>query len=140
MDIVRRKIGSHEVEIEGDVMHVRFRGPYRPDDAREILTLSDQIFREHGTMFSLADLAYAQQPGPETRRVLATWPYLGEYVGIMYGASVAHRAVIRLVASAHRLLRPARTPTPLIEICATEADARQVVDRHRRLHSAPSRS
>jgi hypothetical protein len=134
MDIIRRKIGLHEVEIEGDIMHVRLGGPYLPEEARQFMTLSDQIFREHGSIYSLADLASAQPPGPETRRVLATWPYLGEYVSVMYGANLVQRAILQLLSSAKRLL--SSTPTPLVQLCATESEARQFIADHRRLRAA----
>jgi hypothetical protein len=133
MEISRRKIGQHEVEIEG-VMHVRLGGPYLPEEAREFLSLSDEIYRKHGSMFTLADLAQADPPGPETRRILVTWHYLGEYVSVMYGASVTQRAILRLIAGAHRLLG-AKT-TPRIEICSTEAEARLFIEQYRRRNTA----
>jgi hypothetical protein len=112
MAIVRHKIGPHEVDVEGDVMHVHMRGPYLPDEARQFLRLSDQIFREHGTMYSLANMAGAPTPSPETRRVLATWEFLGDYVSVMYGVGTVQRAILSLILSAQRLLGsgPQRPP------------------------------
>lgn len=130
MEITRRKIGPHEIEIEGDVMRVRPVGPYLPDEAREFLTLSDEIYRKHGSMFSLADLGRAEPPGPETRRILVTWPYLGEYVSVMYGASMAQRAIMRLISGAHRLI--GSKTAPRVEICASEAEALQCIETYRR--------
>lgn len=130
MGIIRYNIGPHEIEVDRDVVHVRFGSPYLPEDARQLMTLSDQIFREYGSMFWISDLSHGQMPGPETRRVVATWPCLGEYVSVAYGAGLMSRTMIQLIISANRLLGSASTMR--VEVCATEPEARQLIAQLRR--------
>lgn len=134
MDTIRRQIGPHQIEVQGDLLRARQCGPYLPAEAREFLELSDQIYRQHGSLYTLTDVTQAQTPGPETRRILATWPYLGDYVSVMYGVklSLAHRAIMQLADSAYRLLTPvSRRRNMTLHFCATEAEALQFIAQHR---------
>lgn len=134
MDIARHHIGSHEVFSEGDILHVQFRGVYAPEDARQIMSLGDRVFRDHGAVYLIGDLSASALPGAETRRVLATWPYQLGYVGVMIGTNLAQRAFLQLIVSAERLLN--KSPKLLIHICATEADALAFIAQHRQQHTA----
>lgn len=124
-------VGPHEVRLEGDLLCVRFVGPYLPDEARQILTLGDQLYRQHGGCYMLADARLGHAPGPETRRVIAMWPYLGTYVAAVHGAGTGLRALTTLMVGAQRLLRvrqPIRT-----ELFEGEAEARAWLLEQRRL-------
>ncbi len=136
MPPARPQVGPHDVEIEHNVMHIRFRGPYVVDEARQFLQLCDELFRTHGAVYILTDVKNTAPPGPETRRILATWPYLGEYVSAIYGVGAVQRAVMLLTASVHRLLG-VTTTAPLYRMFATEAEARQFIDQHRSRQSKP---
>jgi hypothetical protein len=129
MDIIRYSIGPHEVIIEGDLLVLRFVGPYLPDEAKQILTLTDQVFRKQGSVYYVANVTRGDMLGPQTRRVLATWQYLGQYTAVMVGTSLAQRAVLALVSSAQRLL--SSKPSPFIHFCATEQAARELIAKLR---------
>ena len=134
MDIARHLVGSHEVFSEGDILWVRFRGVYAPEEARQIMSLVDQLFRAHGAVYMIGDLSASALPGAETRRVLATWPYQLGYVAVMIGTNLAQRAFLQLIISAERMLN--KSPKLLLQLCATEADALAFVTQHRQQHSA----
>ena len=134
MDIARHHIGSHEVFSEGDILHVRFCGMYAPEQARQIMSLLDQVFRAHGVAYLLGDVSASPLPGPETRRVLATWPYQRGYMGVMIGVNLAQRAFLQLMLSAERMLN--KSPKLLLQICATEADALAFIAQHRQQRGA----
>ncbi|HNN90885.1 MAG TPA: hypothetical protein PKI03_01400 [Pseudomonadota bacterium] len=138
METIRRQIGPHQIEIQGDLMRVRPCGPYLPAEAREFLELSDSIYRQHGSLYTLSDMTQAETPGPETRRILATWPYLGDYVSIMYGTklNLVQRAMLQLVESAYRILTPLTSRRNMtLHFCATEAEALQFLEQHRQNRS-----
>jgi hypothetical protein len=115
-------IGLHRVEVQGDTIHIVFLGPYKPEEARQVLTLADGLYRRYGGVYLLADVRRNGPPGPETRRMIATWPYLGSYVAALYGASTAVRVMTTLMLSAQRLIR---SPQPIItELFEREDQAR----------------
>lgn len=124
------QINRHEVRLEGDILRVRFVGPYLPDEASRILTLADEIFRRHGRVFLLADVAASGPPGPETRRVIGTWNFLGRYAAVAFGASLAVRTVFHLVVGAQRAL--GHTSPMLTHISTAEPEARAWIDAQRR--------
>ena len=115
-------IGPNQVQIEGKVLHVKLIGPYLVEHAREILTLTDRIYREQGMVLMLLNLAESIPPGPETRKLLATWPVAGPYPVVIYGAGILQRAALQLVLSAMRLL--ARGSIPEVHVFSTESAAR----------------
>lgn len=129
------QVGGHAAWLEGDILGVRFVGPYLPEEARQILSLADQIYREHGRVFLLADVSQSVPPGPETRRIIGTWSYLGRYAAVAFGANLAIRTIFRLVVSAQSALGY-RSPI-LTHIAASEAEARTWIAEQRRL--APDR-
>jgi len=121
-------IGPNQVQIEGKVLHVKLIGHYLAEHAREVLTLADRIYREQGMVFMLLNLAESIPPGPETRKVLATWPVAGPYPVVIYGAGILQRAALQLVLSAMRLL--ARGSIPEVHVVSTESAARAWIAKH----------
>ncbi len=125
-----QQIGSHAVSVDEDVMVVRYQGEYLAEDARQILTLADQIYSAHGRVFLLADVTHTNMAGPETRRIVATWNYLGNYHSVVFGASLAIRTIIQLMMAAQRTLGSG--PPFVATVKATEAEARAWVEEERR--------
>lgn len=128
-------IGPHAVSQHGSLLHVRFAGPYLPEQAQQILSLADQLYRAYGGAYLLADVSRNPPPPPETRRVIARWPYLGRYVAALYGANAAIRVMTTLMLSAQRLLR---VHQPIIsELFDREEDARAWLEEQRRRLQGP---
>jgi len=128
MDSSTFHIGPNQVQIDGCILHVRLIGPYLAEHARDVLTLADRIYREQGMVFMLLNLAESIPPGPETRKVLATWPVAGPYPVVIYGAGLLQRAALQLVLSAMRLL--ARGSIPEVHVVSTESAARAWIAKH----------
>jgi len=130
MSSIRCTIGRHQIWVEQDVVRVRIIGPFLPDAATQLLQLADQQFREHGRVFLLVDVGDSDLPGPETRRVMASWPYLGRYVAVMFGLGTLSRAATQLIISAQRVLGgPVR---PDVHFCSSESDAEAQLAKLRR--------
>lgn len=127
------RIGQHPMKIEGDTLCVKFIGTYSVDDARRLIGISDDLYRQHGTSFLLADLSAANPPPPETRKFVANWPFLGRYAMAAYGVSTPIRAIIQLMNAARRLLA---NPVLDVYIAPDEQGARQWLADLRRLRQA----
>jgi len=129
MSSIQCTIGRHQVLIEQDVLWARIIGPFLPDAATQLLQLVDQQFREHGRVFLVVDVSESDLPGPETRRVVASWPYLGRYVAVMFGLGTLSRAATQLILSAQRVLGgPVR---PDVHFCRSESEARALLGKLR---------
>ena len=125
------QIGPHQVHVQDDLLFIRFIGPYLPEEARQVLALADQMYRTYGGCYMLADVRQGGPPGPETRRVIGTWPYLGTYVAALFGVNSAIRVLTTLLVGAQRLLgtrQPIRT-----ELFDHEDEARAWLLEQRRL-------
>ena len=104
-------------------------GPFVPEAATQLLQLADQQFREHGRVFLFVDVSESDLPGPETRRVMASWPYLGRYVAVMFGLGALSRAATQLILSAQRVLGgPVR---PVVHFCSSEFAAHALLSKLR---------
>lgn len=117
-----KQIGQQQAFLDGDVLLLRLCGEYTPDEARQVLTLADGLYREHGQVFILIDMTNMHTFGPETRKVVASWKYLGVYSGAGFGLSLVLRAAGKLVMAAQRLIGTG--PQFAGETFATEAEAR----------------
>lgn len=132
-----RKAGQQSFAVVDDVLWMKFQGEYTPDEARELLGIADDIYRKRGRVFLFADLTHLKVFGPETRRALATWKYLGTYTGVAFGVSLPLRAIGQLVLGAQRLL--GLGPALNGEVFSDEAAARAWLDAERKRldHKSP---
>ena len=121
-------IGPNQAQIAGKVLHLKLIGPYQVEFAREIMTLADRIYRERGMVFMLLDVSEAIPPGPDGRKLVATWPVAGPYPMLIYGASVLKRAAMQLISSASRLI--SRGAALQVHFFASEAAARAWIAKH----------
>lgn len=125
MSAIQRNIDQHEVTVDGNFLRMRFIGPHLPQTATALLQLVDQLFRTHGSVFLLADVSQSDPPVPSTRHVIATWPYLGRYVVVVFGLNTVQYAVTQLMLAAQRLLGSANRPD--VHLCRSEAHAEAVM-------------
>lgn len=129
MSSIQCNLGRHQVAIEQDVLRARIIGPILPEAARELLQLVDQQFRAHGRVFFLVDVSGSDLPGPESRRAVASWPFLGRYVIVMFGLGTLSRAATQLILSAQRVLGDPVRPT--VHFCSSESEAHALLARLR---------
>lgn len=98
------RIGPHPLWIDGDTLYMKFNGVLTLDEARQMMTRCDEVCRQHGWVFMLADLTDADPAGLDARKLIATWPLLGRYAIAAYGMSTPVRAIMQLMRAARRLL------------------------------------
>jgi hypothetical protein len=126
---IHYNLGRHLVCFEEELLVVRLIGPYLPEAATQLLQLVDQQFHEFGRVFLLVDVTQSELPGPETRRVVASWPLLGRYVVVLFGLGMLARGATQLILSAQRAL--GSTPGPDIHYCSSEPEARALLHKLR---------
>ncbi|MBL9008752.1 MAG: hypothetical protein JNJ46_31120 [Myxococcales bacterium] len=126
-------IGPHQVQVDGEAIFVSFSGPYLPDEARQLLTLADGLYRKYGAVVLVADVSQLGSMGAETRRVVGTWPFLGIYQTIVYNATKPLRILLDLMSAARRLLG-LKNPVQL-QLVATHREAVSWLAEQRRLRN-----
>jgi hypothetical protein len=115
-------IGSHQVIIEGCVMHIRFAGNFLRDEIVEILRLAEQINKRHGVIFTLNDMSKLRRIEPEARRYAAEWMRNHHFNGgVLYGGSLLARTAMTLLIRAINIIRK----EPVVTLfCETEQEGR----------------
>src|SRR5689334_17237372 len=99
-------IGSHRIEEEGDVLVLTFGGDCSPEEAWQILAIIDGIIKRHGRYGALVDVRRLGRVDLETRRSIAKWPGSRNcYGNAFYGASLATRTLLTLLAQGIRMFR-----------------------------------
>ncbi len=124
-----QQIGLHLTQLEGDTLCVKLIGVYSADEARQILTLHDALHAQYGRTYMLCDVSKVLPPPPETRKLIANWPFRGTYAMSAYGLTLPIRAIIQLMVAARRLLSK---PTLEVHMAQDEASARRWITEHRR--------
>jgi hypothetical protein len=130
------QIGPHLTRLEGDTLCVKLIGVYSAVEALQILTIHDALHARYGRTYSLCDLSEVLPPPPETRQLIASWPFRGIYAMSAYGLTRPIRAIMQLMVAARRMLS-----RPALEVHAAEdeASARRWIAEHRRNVRSPVR-
>src|SRR3954464_10818080 len=106
--MITHQVGTHTVQIEGEVLVSRIRGTFTVADAAAYFVLVDRVLAEHGRYFMLMDMSQADAVPAETRRLAAAYGRLPPAGGMaIWGSSVAIRTVFTLVARGVALFRGA---------------------------------
>jgi hypothetical protein len=115
-------IGSHRIEVEGDVVWMTIVGDLSLEEARKILEVTDGVIRRHGHYGALVDTRRMGNVSSETRRMLAKWPgHRHCYGNTLYGANLATRALLSMLLQGIKLFMKMNTPTAFLR---TEEEAR----------------
>lgn len=125
-------IGAHAVEVQGDVIRMQFHGMLLPADAQGLTALADRVgARPGGRVFFIANLRDAGPPGPEARRVFASWRPRYMFITVYFGAVLQQQAFAALIEGAMHAASGKPTRGRFVE---TEAEALAfVADEQRRL-------
>lgn len=136
-------IGQHGVEIDGDVVTLRMRGPVSLEETERCLATVEQLMAERGRAFLLIDHRQVGPSGPEVRRCMAEWARGHRIPGIaILGASLPMRTVSVLLIRGIALLYSRPDLIERVTFVRSEAEARAFfTERRARLDAAsrPSR-
>lgn len=126
------------MQVQGDLIRIRFQGPLLPEDAQQITELVDRAGSEPGRhVFFIADLRDSGPPGPEARRVFASWRLQSHFFTVYFGAVLQQQAFAALVESAMHTLGGKATRGRFVE---TEAQALAAVEEERQRLGRTARS
>jgi hypothetical protein len=127
--VVVRIVGTHEVHIDNDLVHLLQHGDYTLDDAIKTHAEIEAVLIKLGRAFILVDQSRAGITFPEVRKFIGDWNKKHKASGAaMYGGSLASRAAATLVLSVIRLFRPDTLPTVFMQ---SEAEARNWINTQR---------
>lgn len=115
------QIGNQLVRIEGDVLYLKLRGTFLPDELQAVLKLAEQIIATSGHYFALVDISELAAVPAETRRIGGEWARVHQIGGnACFGGSDATRILIALAMNAISLLTREAAP---VAFFATEQES-----------------
>ena len=99
------QIGNHLVTLEEDVLQLKLRGAFLPDELRAVLQLAEQLIATKGHYFGLVDITDLDPVPAETRRIGVEWARVHRIGGnACFGGSAATRILIALAMNSISLL------------------------------------
>jgi hypothetical protein len=134
-------IGQHGVEIDGELVTLRMRGPVSLEETERCLATVEQVMAERGRAFLIIDHRQVGPSGPEVRRCMAEWARGHSVSGIaIFGASLPMRTVSVLLIRGIALLYSRPDLIERVALVRSEAEARAfIAERRARLDAATTR-
>ena len=131
---MERKIGSHTLAIEGDVLKLTAHGYFTVEDMKLFLDISAEHTAQFGYRLVLHDLTDAKDLTAEARRYTAARVREDKLKGRMYLASAsfgAGRIARAMMSLFYAMLRLTSRGDHTNYIAKSEADARAFLDEQR---------
>ncbi|WP_267688148.1 STAS/SEC14 domain-containing protein [Nannocystis sp. SCPEA4] len=114
---------------EGDLVHLKLRGPFVLEHARPVHEYLAQLMAETGRCYLLADMSQMDGIPTDTRRYVGEWHKHHTVSGVaVYGASFATRAIATLMFQAVRIVGVQRQIE--MEFFRDESEARRWIAAH----------
>ena len=101
------QVGTHTVEITGDVVHVCWVGVVDLPSAKAVYQLIDDVFVRYGRCFIAMDVRDSDLPSPEARKWAADWILRHDSPLVLFafhGLSPIKKALAQMQIHAIRLL------------------------------------
>lgn len=132
MEIMRRDIGAHRVEVEADLVAVTSAGRWSLEQTEQMIAIWDEVKAAHGRLFYLGDFSSGINLDAAVRRRLIAWAKSNRFTALaLVVTSLPVRAVAMLVVRGAQIMNP-DSPTP--SFCATVHEARQAIEQARQAH------
>jgi hypothetical protein len=100
------RVGTHDVQIDGDVVHFVWNGPLNETD---IAFFFDEMYRlldKHGSAFLLMDVTHGDTVTPDARRKVMSYNQRPPFSGtVLYNASFKMKVVCNLIVNAVNLFK-----------------------------------
>ena len=123
------QIGSHSVSLDGDVLKLKLRGTFLPDELRAVLQLAEQLIATKGHYFTIVDLSELATVPAETRRLSVEWARSYRIgANACFGGSDATRILIALAMNSICLLTGTAAP---VAFFATEQESSAWIAKQR---------
>lgn len=135
---VSRQIGMHHVEIDGDILFMKYKGDLSLPEMEELIALLEQTFAGR-TYYAILDYSEMASVDAAARKRISAWTSeRSSFSGAaIYGASMTMRAITALVQSAIRLLSKKYIPVVFVK---NEEQARACVAEIRQRAQAKAAS
>lgn len=101
---IKRRIGTHDAEINDDVLFIKYRGNETEESALGLIEIMKEGFGDR-PYYAVLDFSEMGQIEPKARKLLGEWAADRNFLGAaIYGATMTTRALTVLVQSTIRLL------------------------------------
>jgi hypothetical protein len=118
-----RRFGPHSLQMEGDLVTLRFHGDVSLDDMKFIIAGLDGVIATRGQFGALADLRELRSMSPEARRYAGSWKQVtASYGTAAFGASLPMRTLLSLLSRGMEIFMRSSHRGPL-EFFKTEEEA-----------------
>jgi hypothetical protein len=98
-------IGQHRIVVEQDVLIAYANAPWRLEEMKQFLTLSEEIYSRLGSVYLVTVIGRAYDLPPETRKYVAAWSRSHFVTGnVIAGAPFAMRTLVTLLSRASQLV------------------------------------
>lgn len=126
-----RKVGSHELSIEGDVVVCRYHGAITLEEIQKIHLLLAEQLHTGGSTYQLCDLRDVGSVPADVRAFIARWSKEHRLTAIvMFGASLLVRAATTMTERLASLLH--HSDAPPVKFFPAETGARKWIEEHRK--------
>jgi hypothetical protein len=130
LDVTRKQVGRHTVEIEGDILIVRLVGDFSLDDLKAYYQIAGDM-KVGGPIYNIADLRQAGSISAEARRYAVVTGHERRFgITVAFGLNPVMRVTLVLLVRAARLLQP-RHGNVELEFVENEAAARALIASRR---------
>lgn len=122
-------IGPHRIVAEQDVLFAYTNGPWRIEEMRRFLTLSEETYARFGSLYIVTIIDRGYDLPPDSRKYIADWSRTHFITGnVIAGASLAMRTLVTLLSRASQLIG---AKNPMVTFVSDEAAARAWVAEHK---------
>jgi hypothetical protein len=112
---VSRQIGKHYVQIDGDILFMKYVGDLSLPEMEELIALLEATFGRE-PYYAILDYSEMASVDAAARKRISAWTTDRGFRGAaIYGASMTMRAVTALVQSAIRLLSKKYIPVVFVK-------------------------
>jgi hypothetical protein len=98
-------IGPHRLVVEQDVLTAYANGPFRLEETKRLLALSEETLSRFGSVYIVTIIGPGYALPPESRKYVAEWSRNHFATGnLIAGAPLAMRTLVTLLSRASQLL------------------------------------
>lgn len=130
-DIVHMEhvIGPHRIVVEQDLLIAYANGPWRMEETKRLLTLSEETYARLGSVYIITVIGPGYDLPPESRKYVAEWGRNNFVNGnVIAGAPFAMRTLVTLLSRASQLIGAKNATVTFVD---DEAAARAWIAEHK---------
>jgi len=135
---MRRDIGVHQIDIDGDLVIARSAGRWSRQQTEQMIAIWNEILDQHGRLFEVGDFSEGIELDGEVRRQLIDWARTHHFTALaIVVRSLTVRALATLVIRGAQIVNPGG-PNPAF--FSTYEEAFAYIQQERQKPREPART